>query len=216
MFNKKTDPLVDPVSKILKEGVLKREVIQKVNEAFGVHSRNALPNELYEEYDSVLEKSLEILVSEGMDKVDSFLKESVEKVTLDEQVGRFAPRGAPSSGPVRRVPAPVASRPATPPSSTQNTTAPGQGQGAISGLRKDQGGSPAVASRPATRPAARKPAGVGARQLVSKVRAARKSAPVRTTANQDFMSNLTREETETPPQIKESFERFLRTKFLKD
>jgi hypothetical protein len=44
----------------------------------------------------------------------------------------------------------------------------------------------------------------------------RPAKPVRTTANQDFMTNFTREEVETtPPQIKESFERFLKNTFYR-
>ena len=89
MFNKKNDPLVDAVKKVMEQSEKERKAVAEVNNKFGVFSRNALPHEKLAEYDSALKKTL----SEDV--------EVIEEADLDEERKRtsksylFTHRGTP-------------------------------------------------------------------------------------------------------------------------
>jgi hypothetical protein len=68
MFNNKKDPLVDAVKKIMEQNEKEREALKSVNEAFGVHSKKALPHELHGKYDAMLEEAKKCMYEEDDDK----------------------------------------------------------------------------------------------------------------------------------------------------
>lgn len=71
MFNKKNDPLVDSVQKVMKENQLRRDAQEAVNKSFGVVSRKALPHERHAAYDKALaETTAKVLKEEiSLDEV---------------------------------------------------------------------------------------------------------------------------------------------------
>jgi hypothetical protein len=67
MFNKK-DPLVDSIKVVMEQNSIRREVERLVNEEFGVTSRKGLPHELHADYDSVLAEATEAALLGPLDE----------------------------------------------------------------------------------------------------------------------------------------------------
>lgn len=69
MFNK-NDPLIDSVSKIMKENQIRRDVEQAINEELGIHSKKDLPFQSHAEYDAVLEEAIQEALKGNQHKID--------------------------------------------------------------------------------------------------------------------------------------------------
>lgn len=81
MFDKKNDPLLEAAAEALERGKLRAEVETLVNEAFGIYSKKALPNEYHKEYDRVLEEAYQEALEEGIKRqklVSKILNKSIK------------------------------------------------------------------------------------------------------------------------------------------
>lgn len=65
MFNKKNDPLVASVAKVMAENAMIRRVTESLNEELGIASKKALPFEHHANYDALLEQRIAEAKSEG-------------------------------------------------------------------------------------------------------------------------------------------------------
>jgi hypothetical protein len=93
MFNNKKDPLVDAVKKIMEQNEKEREAVRRVNEAFGVHSKKALPHELHAKYDAMLEEANRMDFAPSLKgKISSAPKQAVPDSIPGESSGEAAER----------------------------------------------------------------------------------------------------------------------------
>lgn len=73
MFKSK-DPLVESARQAMEKGIRDRAIESVINEAFGVESRKALPNEFHSDYDALLSEA------KSCGKIDEALKDKIHKV----------------------------------------------------------------------------------------------------------------------------------------
>lgn len=73
MFKSK-DPLVESARQAMEKGIRDRAIESEINEAFGVESRKALPNEFHSDYDALLSEA------KSCGKIDEALKDKIHKV----------------------------------------------------------------------------------------------------------------------------------------
>ena len=84
MFGKtKKDPLVDAVTKVMKEADIRYRVEQKLCEELGIYSKNALPNEHKVNYDALLEQRINEALHPNQQKLDVHEPEK-DKLTADD------------------------------------------------------------------------------------------------------------------------------------
>lgn len=82
MFNK-NDPLIDSVSKIMKENQIRRDVEQALNEELGIYSKKDLPFQQHAEYDAVLEEAVKKALHPNQQKLDVHEPEKDELTATD-------------------------------------------------------------------------------------------------------------------------------------
>lgn len=98
MLNKKDDPIVQAVEKVMEQNRHIRQVTQQFNETLGIEDRKELPHELQSEYDQTLgemiegkqlnEENLQELVGKntGLNKLKDWLRDQKHKKKVNEQV----------------------------------------------------------------------------------------------------------------------------------
>jgi len=64
MFNKKSDPLLSSIQKVMNENALRRQLEAKLNEDLGVTSKKAIPHEYHSDYDKALNTEIQHALSE--------------------------------------------------------------------------------------------------------------------------------------------------------
>lgn len=64
MFNKKSDPLLGSIQKVMNENALRRQLEAKLNEDLGVTSKKAIPHEYHSDYDKALNTEIQHALSE--------------------------------------------------------------------------------------------------------------------------------------------------------
>lgn len=74
MFKKSQDPLVESARQAMEKGIRDRAIEVEINEAFGVESRKALPNEFHADYDALISEA------KSCGKIDEGLKDKITKV----------------------------------------------------------------------------------------------------------------------------------------
>jgi hypothetical protein len=70
MFNK-NDPLIDSVTKIMKENQVRRNVTEAFNAELGIADKKALPHEHHAEYDKYLEEAIQEALKGNQHKIDA-------------------------------------------------------------------------------------------------------------------------------------------------
>ena len=92
MFNYKKDSLVDAVKNIMEQNEREREALKIVNEAFGVHSKKAVPHELHGKYDAMLEEAKKCMYEEDDDKQKQKREKLEEKAPPGKKYERMVNR----------------------------------------------------------------------------------------------------------------------------
>jgi hypothetical protein len=72
--NRRKDPLVDSVQKVMKENSLRREAEAALNRSLGITSKRALPHEKHAAYDKALAEATTKVLSEGVEQIDEISK----------------------------------------------------------------------------------------------------------------------------------------------
>jgi hypothetical protein len=218
MFNRK-DPIADSVKVVMEQNAIRRAVEKQVNESFGVTAKRGLPHEMHASYDDALEKATKIALSEGVEALDELSQEKLRgyQASLHKKsmfgFGKSPMEKAQAKGDlgyhrdtVKRSKGNELAAKKLSPIST------GIKMRATRALEEEEtiqeGGLASLGKKIATQTyknkkfvAAQNMPGKDANQHAERVKK---------------VKELAKEETEAPSPIKESFERFLRNKFLKD
>ena len=72
-FNKKKDPLVDAVAKVMQENQLRRDIEKRFQEEIGIQAKRELPFQQHAEYDRVLSERTVIALNEGSMKKEELV-----------------------------------------------------------------------------------------------------------------------------------------------
>jgi hypothetical protein len=77
--NRRKDPLVDSVQKVMQENALRREAEAALNRSLGITSKRALPHEKHAAYDKALAEATSKVLSEGVEQIDEISKGALGK-----------------------------------------------------------------------------------------------------------------------------------------
>jgi hypothetical protein len=72
--NRRKDPLVDSVQKVMQENALRREAEAALNRSLGITSKRALPHEKHAAYDKALAEATTKVLNEGAEQIDEISK----------------------------------------------------------------------------------------------------------------------------------------------